>query len=358
MAVPVQHKRSSTPGAVPTTAALAAGQIALNTYDGRAFFKKSVSGTESIVELATTAAVAAAFSSGIISADLNNYWSTSGAYRFNNSESNRPFGWEWSNFLTVRPPVSDTAFQIAVYYANNDVAVRSGSGAPIGSGAWNSWTLLLSTSNIGNYALPISGGTVSGAVSADCFVAWGSSSARGYAAVFAGDASHSGYVSFNAAGGAARGYIGYCDASQLTIATQYDADLAFVRNGVEKFRIGASQSTMGALSLSGTLTLCVDAWNNSADSKNRFYFQTNGSSFYGSQDGHQFQSSSNGMVAFISNDGTMQIAGNSMRITTSSTPVNGGSPTTGNAGEIRWDASYIYVCTSTNAWKRAAISSF
>ena len=31
---------------------------------------------------------------------------------------------------------------------------------------------------------------------------------------------------------------------------------------------------------------------------------------------------------------------------------------TGTAGDIRYDASYIYVCTATNTWKRAAISTW
>lgn len=30
----------------------------------------------------------------------------------------------------------------------------------------------------------------------------------------------------------------------------------------------------------------------------------------------------------------------------------------GNAGEIAWDSSYIYVCTATNTWKRAAIATW
>ena len=32
--------------------------------------------------------------------------------------------------------------------------------------------------------------------------------------------------------------------------------------------------------------------------------------------------------------------------------------TTGVQGQIRYDTSYIYICTSTNVWKRAAISTW
>jgi hypothetical protein len=31
---------------------------------------------------------------------------------------------------------------------------------------------------------------------------------------------------------------------------------------------------------------------------------------------------------------------------------------TGTVGQICWDANYIYVCTATNTWKRAALTSY
>lgn len=51
MSTVLQHKRSSVLGHVPSTADLALGEIAINTRDGKAFIKRDVSGTESIVEL-------------------------------------------------------------------------------------------------------------------------------------------------------------------------------------------------------------------------------------------------------------------------------------------------------------------
>jgi hypothetical protein len=47
----VKLRRSATSGSVPTTSALALGELAINTYDGKLYLKKSVSGTESIVEI-------------------------------------------------------------------------------------------------------------------------------------------------------------------------------------------------------------------------------------------------------------------------------------------------------------------
>jgi hypothetical protein len=49
----------------------------------------------------------------------------------------------------------------------------------------------------------------------------------------------------------------------------------------------------------------------------------------------------------------LDVNGDSVRIRTSQSPSSGG---TGIQGEIAWDASYIYVCTATNTWKRAALT--
>ena len=44
-------KRSSVAGKIPTTSQLELGEIAVNTYDGKAYIKKSVAGEESVVEI-------------------------------------------------------------------------------------------------------------------------------------------------------------------------------------------------------------------------------------------------------------------------------------------------------------------
>ena len=56
MATNIVLKRSSTSGAVPSVSDLALGEIALNTYDGKMYTKKTVSGTSSIVEFFTSSA--------------------------------------------------------------------------------------------------------------------------------------------------------------------------------------------------------------------------------------------------------------------------------------------------------------
>ena len=53
MANLITLKRSAVSGQNPTTANLALGELAINTYDGNLFFKKNVSGTETILSVAT-----------------------------------------------------------------------------------------------------------------------------------------------------------------------------------------------------------------------------------------------------------------------------------------------------------------
>lgn len=55
------------------------------------------------------------------------------------------------------------------------------------------------------------------------------------------------------------------------------------------------------------------------------------------------------------NASELDINGYSIRIRNSTTKTGGAA---GSVGTICWDSSYIYVCTATNTWKRAALSSF
>ena len=54
-------------------------------------------------------------------------------------------------------------------------------------------------------------------------------------------------------------------------------------------------------------------------------------------------------------DRRVKINSDSLQIVTSRSPA---SNATGEAGQIAWDANYVYVCTATNTWKRAALSTY
>ena len=52
----------------------------------------------------------------------------------------------------------------------------------------------------------------------------------------------------------------------------------------------------------------------------------------------------------------LDVNADTVRVRTARTPAS--ATATGATGEICWDASYIYVCTATNTWRRTAISSW
>lgn len=58
----------------------------------------------------------------------------------------------------------------------------------------------------------------------------------------------------------------------------------------------------------------------------------------------------------ISDGVGLHLAGKILRIGTSKTPASAGAA--GNAGEICWDADYLYVCVATNTWKKVGISTW
>lgn len=54
--------------------------------------------------------------------------------------------------------------------------------------------------------------------------------------------------------------------------------------------------------------------------------------------------------------GGLEVDGDTFRIITAKTPASAGAA--GSVGQIAWDASYIYVCTATNTWKRIGIATW
>ena len=61
-------------------------------------------------------------------------------------------------------------------------------------------------------------------------------------------------------------------------------------------------------------------------------------------------------IATDSPTATLDVNSNIIRLRTAKTPASAGGA--GNAGDICWDADYIYVCVATNTWKRAAIATW
>jgi hypothetical protein len=58
----------------------------------------------------------------------------------------------------------------------------------------------------------------------------------------------------------------------------------------------------------------------------------------------------------INNDGTPEVNGDTLRVSTQATPASAAA--TGTKGDIVHDTGFIYVCTATDTWKRVAIASW
>jgi hypothetical protein len=52
----------------------------------------------------------------------------------------------------------------------------------------------------------------------------------------------------------------------------------------------------------------------------------------------------------------LDVNSDTVRVRTSKTPASASA--TGNAGDICWDADYVYVCVATDTWKRSALSTW
>ena len=78
----------------------------------------------------------------------------------------------------------------------------------------------------------------------------------------------------------------------------------------------------------------------------------------GNSEGARIDSSGRLLVGTSSESGgsLLQVNDDRIRIASSKTPASAAD--TGTAGEVCWDSSYIYVCTATDTWKRAALSTW
>ena len=81
MANNIEIKRSGVPGKIPTTSSLQLGQIALNTYDGKLFMKKSGSLGEQVIEIGSGSGGGGGISA-IYIADEGNLQGTASYFNF------------------------------------------------------------------------------------------------------------------------------------------------------------------------------------------------------------------------------------------------------------------------------------
>jgi hypothetical protein len=100
----------------------------------------------------------------------------------------------------------------------------------------------------------------------------------------------------------------------------------------------------------------------------QWYQDTNGYGLFGTVNNHpqvfrtnsiervRINSSGNVGIGTSSPSTLLDVNADTVRVRTARTPASASA--TGAAGEICWDANYIYVCTATNTWKRTAIATW
>lgn len=137
---------------------------------------------------------------------------------------------------------------------------------------------------------------------------------------------------------------------------------------------GLSNAAFGALALNASITgdyntaMGKSAGNNlSAGSNNIFLgysagaYETGSNAFYvdsrdrGTSSDDKTKAILYGVMASAVADQKLTING-LLNQSVSKTPAS--ATATGTTGDIAWDASYIYICTATDTWKRVAISTW
>jgi len=114
MAVNIKLKRSSVPGRIPTTSSLELGEIALNTYDGKAYFKQQVGASETVVALATSAGSG----SSVVSASYANFATNAGNATTAGSATTAGFASTAGNASTADSATS-ASYALTASFASN-----------------------------------------------------------------------------------------------------------------------------------------------------------------------------------------------------------------------------------------------
>lgn len=76
----------------------------------------------------------------------------------------------------------------------------------------------------------------------------------------------------------------------------------------------------------------------------------------GGSTGFSINTALNCAIGNLSATAKLDVQGNTIRLRTARTPAS--ATAAGNTGDICWDSNYIYVCVSSNTWKRTALSTW
>jgi hypothetical protein len=119
----------------------------------------------------------------------------------------------------------------------------------------------------------------------------------------------------------------------------------------QTFGAGSTVTNQYGVHVENTLTGATNNYgfySNIASGSNRYNFYANGTAdnYFAGNVG----------IGTAAPTAKLDVSSDVFRLRTSKTPASASA--TGNAGDICWDSSYIYVCTATNTWKRVAIATW
>lgn len=148
-------------------------------------------------------------------------------------------------------------------------------------------------------------------------------------------------------GGSVTGDVSFGDNNKAIFGNS--ADLQIYHSGSASF---ITEDGTGDLNIQGN-NLVLEAPNG-----NNYLFATSGgavSLFHNASTKLATTATGVDVTGTITSD-ELTVSGDSITIATSKTPAS--ATDTGTAGEVAWDANYIYVCTATNTWVRAALATW
>ena len=146
------------------------------------------------------------------------------------------------------------------------------------------------------------------------------------------------------------------DRGTLQIEAQHDELMFIVSSATNPLIIGVTGSAGGQVTVGGAhLDAKFNVTGSDIDKLISAKSDTANPAFYVSGSGDLYAS---GKIGIGTNDPLtkLDVNGNSIRIRTANTPASASA--LGAPGEIRWDANYIYICISTDTWRRIAHASW
>lgn len=142
-------------------------------------------------------------------------------------------------------------------------------------------------------------------------------------------------------------------ANKVGIGTATPSGVLTVDEGSSHFTVRDDTFGNTILGASGNAIISIDSDN---DESNRSFVVTLDSETATGTQLFRVQEDGDTGVGTSTPTAKFDINSDILRLRTAKTPASVGSD--GNAGDICWDTSYVYVCVANNSWKRAALTAW